>query len=1438
MFDLDHKHPIIFFPIRIESRYDTTNEEGIWILRLRFFPDQITINNFDHRLIRKEVEDARDYWKTIGGTSERNSAWTKLANQYGLPRAAYITKAVINYNPDSEPDPTNPSLKTDDKVEIRKEEENHLTPTCKLLPNRFVVYAKFKDPTLGILAPFPFGKDIAESLPLDPIQSLITPESPNWVTDFGEALQKGMAIEIKLNEQQYKSGFEYIIVFGVREDLSPESTKQAIEDLFRAHRYSEGMSFVKQGTPTNLTKEKSKEDEQPYFSPGPLSQSDINAYRALEFADLKKEHPGLITDRAPDGRIFDKALGLDNVANGLLNADNDDQMTATCMSYALCPTILSYDIKSFVNIQSLNLDSLQNHFVKYVSAQGILPPIRVGKTLYGILPVTILPEWQEKDVIVSTNHIRNFFTFLKTRWSKFVDQVPTVMNETNGLLPTENLLNILSMEPISHAYYVRGFRSLSYIADFISEVLNIKNMSSAELKIKNKILLDILLKITFPIIPDRSLDRFYDLCPGNGISEIEFPMVNLTKDAETLEPNYIKTILDDIKGPDRNYLRTTKAQTEIDGVGPSNSDPLLLRLLRYSASKIGEMNDQKQIDKFAESLETLRDKKPDRLKALMLQTLDLVSYRLDAWISSFANQRLDHLRQSTGKGLYAGAFGWIENLMPKEFQNGVTTRKPIRQGGYIHAPSYAHAATAAVLRNGYLTHSNESDKKDLLKINLNSERTKRALELINGIVSTPLSELLGYSLERRLHDAELDYLIDEFRKHFPLNKLDRKELEEDALDSGQERIEPRNLTDGLAVFKNWKRLTDDIASSDAVKIKNFMDQDPGWKSFYSEIRSKYAVQDDNKMIDLINLLKPELNFLLNQMDGLSDLCVAESVFQAVSGNYLRSGAVLDGMSADGQIPFPEISLIPRSGPRQVQRIALAVEVEEPLGTLRLQNIHDSAPLASPRKLAEPNLNKLIKSYIGGISFWLDLKDASGNVTSTEELGLTELGLEAIDLLYIGNSELEERINYYGKSRGFTNFDIRYEQEEEPSAEQMEKRSFRDLQFLIKAMRGLMTQGQPLKYSDFTPLKERVSTTELLRGSIKEVFKRYYDIIHLVLHIIEELNLARSDSTEESVENKKHALMKVGFFANEFAVPLNREGNIIESVDELEKKIVRAIEQLKLRLPQAEDQAAKLSGWRSTLETEGEEAFLESLADELSGEPGNASKYLRTMDILIERIKKILGIDSFLIVPPLSIQSEFSKKLKSSPQMNRKVLKWIGKASYVRPRLRFLDEIITHNQIFESANFSFYCDETKFMKSAEILTRNNEEVNPVSLILAISTKTGEQEKSDTPSNLAGVVADEWTDKFVSKEQDTCVTFHYDGPNTEAPQSLLLAVSPNDEHKWNEHTILKVLLETLELMKLRAIDYRSLKELRHFLPTLLLNSHGEDIYINLYQRGLTG
>ncbi len=254
-----------------------------------------------------------------------------------------------------------------------------------------------------------------------------------------------------------------------------------------------------------------------------------------------------------------------------------------------------------------------------------------------------------------------------------------------------------------------------------------------------------------------------------------------------------------------------------------------------------------------------------------------------------------------------------------------------------------------------------------------------------------------------------------------------------------------------------------------------------------------------------------------------------------------------------------------------------------------------------------------------------------------------------------------------------------------------------------------------------------------------------------------------------------------------------------------------------------------------LEREGEEAFLESIVDELSREPQNERKYLKTIDILVEQVRKILNIGSFLIVPPFTISSD--TKLKTSPEINSKASKWIQKTSYVRPQMKFLDEIITYNQIFESCvTLHFYYDEAKFMKTAEILENQNEQVNPVSLILVISTKTGEQDNTSFPRNLAAVVADDWTDKIVSKEQDTQIAFHYNAPNAEAPQCLLLAVSPNDQYKWNNKDIREIILDTLALAKLRAVDYGSIKDLRHFLPTALLNSHGEDTFINLFEGDL--
>ena len=1395
-------------------------------LRIRFYPDQIAFNSFDPRLTSQEVEDARAYWEeSKNGGDQKDLAWLKLADRYNLPRAAYISKSVINYDPNLEPDPVNPPLKSDSEIPLRDENDN-LSAYCDLLPRRFTVYGNFKKPGLQNLRAV--GNAISKSLQLNPLDDADTKEA-DWVTDFDIAVEEGMAIEVELTDEQYESGFDYLLAFGIRDNLSPEETKQKIEKLFTGHRYSHGLKLVKQGTPTNQVKETSKV-EQSFTSPRLHTQSDKLTYRSIEFGKLDEDTQGTgtVAMHSPDGRVLSRALGLDKVTNGLVNANNNDQVAAMSMLVALWPSVLSYFMVKFANIQNLDLDKLKSYFIKYISAQGAIPPICVGKTPYGILPVTLLSNWEDTLLLTGTDHIRTFFNHLKKRWIKFIDKVPTIMSNNDDI--SENLLKILSMDAFSQNYNVRGLRSLNYIADFIFEVLGRKNttgqqlVTDQDLIIKNKLLLNILLKLTFPTIPEGVLSDFYDNSLGSGISEIQYYLVSEFENENDSPPDYIEKIYADIKGPNKNFLKTTKDQATIPATTPSDADPLLLRLLRYSASLIGEKNNPQEIEEFVESVETLKNINSDRLKTLMFQTLDLVSYRLDAWLTSFANQRLDHLRVTKDKGAYIGAFGWIENLIPKKL-------KVTQEGGYIQAPSYAHAAASAVLRNGYITHSSEPEKKDLLKININSERTKEALEIINGIVHTPLPELLGYKLERGLHDADIDYLIDEFRKHFPLNKNDNKKLDS-LVEPALERVEPRNLTDGLVVFKIWKRLIDAIGTLPitAVNIRNFMDADnvvPGWKAFYSEIKNKYG-DTDVKINRLIDHLKPELDFLLEQMDGVSDLCLAESVYQTVSGNFSRAGAVLDGMSGDGLIPLPEIATTPRSGYRRTQRVALAFEANV-MSNLDLANPNDTIQWTNPKKLADPNFNELLNSYFGTILFWIDIKDSSGNVTATEEISLAEIGIEPIDLIYTEISDLHNKIDYYAKSRGFDNYDIRYERKDSTS-DQSEKSTLVDVQFMIKALREIVAQGRALNFTDFRNSSQTIK--ELHMHSIMEIFQRYYNVIFVLLHTIEELQISMDDVSDLGIKRKRAALIKASFFESQLGDLLTSEGNLIELRPELDSKIENAISALKARLPEADAQKQKLLEWKSRLESQGQQAFLESLVDELSGHSENTNKYVKTSEILLNQIKKIFNIDAYLILLPFGIAG--SEGLVSSSEINSQISKWMQKVSYVRPRMKLLDEVVTYNQILESSNFSFYCDETKFNKTAATLTDETEEVNPLSLILAFSTDEEDIQIGKPLSNLTGmtgIVIDDWTDKIVSKEQDTHIAFHFNGPNSEAPQCLLLAVSPNDFHVWDEPSVRKVILETLNLSKLRGIDYGSLKELRHFLPASLLNSYGENIFVDL-------
>ena len=85
-------------------------------------------------------------------------------------------------------------------------------------------------------------------------------------------------------------------------------------------------------------------------------------------------------------------------------------------------------------------------------------------------------------------------------------------------------------------------------------------------------------------------------------------------------------------------------------------------------------------------------------RALLLsENLDCASHRLDAWLTSLAARRLARARDGGVDGLVVGAFGWVENIDISPPAGGGPVYQAPGDGGYVLAPSPAHAVTAAVL---------------------------------------------------------------------------------------------------------------------------------------------------------------------------------------------------------------------------------------------------------------------------------------------------------------------------------------------------------------------------------------------------------------------------------------------------------------------------------------------------------------------------------------------------------------------------------------------------------------------------------------------------------------------------------------------------------------------------------------------------------------------
>ena len=450
-----------------------------------------------------------------------------------------------------------------------------------------------------------------------------------------------------------------------------------------------------------------------------------------------------------------------------------------------------------------------------------------------------------------------------------------------------------------------------------------------------------------------------------------------------------------------------------------------------------------------------------KLERALIEHIDVLTYRFDAWRLGLVRWQLDRMRLSaTGQpqarqGLYLGAYGWLTDVRPKlqptsapdlppdlaeDFKEGPPLQADPTNGGHLHAPSMNQAVTAAMLRAGEISNRTPGSPS-AFSINLASERVRLAVSLLEGVrTGQTVGALLGYRFERALHDLggvlELDALIFAFRRAFPLT-AGRLTPTQNPPPPADEAIEARNVVDGLALIQR--------AST------------PGNTTYpYGKSLPDLGPHPDQKAA-----IEKAVLDLKNIFDAMADLVLAEGVHQAAQGAPDRAAAQLEAQADFIAPPDPDVVRTPARGFALTCRIGLELDPSA-----------SAAAADPPRAKAQPALNAWLTDALPALNtiscraVWTPANGVDQSVIVT----LADLELTPIDVLYIlvdeggsGLAELDDRVRRRVIATSAPRPDalirMRYM---EAAAGQM---SVFAASAIVRRLRGMTLQSRPLRAGD-------------------------------------------------------------------------------------------------------------------------------------------------------------------------------------------------------------------------------------------------------------------------------------------------------------------------------------------------------------------------------------
>ncbi|HEX8658840.1 MAG TPA: hypothetical protein VF690_14950 [Hymenobacter sp.] len=818
-----------------------------------------------------------------------------------------------------------------------------------------------------------------------------------------------------------------------------------------------------------------------------------------------------------------------------------------------------------------------------------------------------------------------------------------------------------------------------------------------------------------------------------------------------------------------------------------------------------------------------------RLERLFAEHLDLGNHRIDAWKTGQVAHRLGELRQANPTGTYYGAFGWLEDVKPGDRStpgpDGV--REDPDNLGYIHAPSINQGVAAAILRQGYKSRqftTNEADPTaNRMAVNLSSERVRRALEILEGIRGgQSLGALLGRHFEQNLFQnpstaggRPYAAYISNFRTRFPYaqDKSTAGPQSQTAVPTPEQVA--RQVVDGLALLQ---------ASNDGAAYP-------------------YGVAGLPADTDFEAVVRQEVAGLRNTVDALGDLTVSEGIYQATMGNADQASAVLESV-AKGKFPVnPEVVNPPRAGKTLTHRVLLHLPASD-------ASLSAWGTLRTPRAQAEPGLNRWLAPFFGDPStVELDYEyqpNAGADVVTTVSLiGLDELSIQPIDLLYlleadalrpgsaldvlIGQAVRGQASNVEADPTGTGVVTVNYKT--------AGGQALRRMLPLANRLRQLLGGSRPARPNDLdAPSRSGLDQSSTSAGAIVK------------------------DDIEDRLSGAKSALQTLASnlpTQSTDSAPAAFTGAGIRTLrSRLQEAILFGVSEATTALGTS---GGDLAGSAAMVRTAIEQriaAFERLLSGQAESE--EVTRYT-------EAAKELFGA-SFRLSLVFTLGADAGKAYADAVANESELLtahaenplvmqEWLQGLARVREPLDHLDKVMLLHELLRGDDAAFTpLTLHPAQLSAHPLAGDRwlgvtfpapdqykpagDAVSLVQLLPAGYSVAG------PPPQLQhqALWLDEWTETLPEATQTTSIAFHYDQPNSEPPQSLLLVVAPQSEvnPNWAYEDLLGAVNETLDLAKKRTVepDALAFTHLGALLPALVAPVAQEAATLTLDFRRVSG